>query len=64
MNLVGKIRADRRQGERRLTMDLAELLASHVAFDRFERLMFKLVDRRKTLRRDRDVQRAIARIDA
>ncbi|MBU2552765.1 MAG: hypothetical protein KKB20_30415 [Proteobacteria bacterium] len=53
---------ERRADDRRAGKD-DELIAVHRAFDRFERIVFKVADRRRLIRRDVDVQQAIARLE-
>lgn len=52
---------NRRRGERRQRRD-EELISEHRAFDRAERSVFRSVDRRRQIRRDVDLRRAIAAI--
>jgi len=63
---IGKLSAkDNRRDEDRRTdsaHDLVGLLSSHAAFDRFEQIVFKVVDRRRLLRRAEDLRQAIARM--
>jgi hypothetical protein len=63
---IGKLSAkdDRREEDRRTDCahDLEGLLSTRAAFDRVEQMMFRLVDRRKLLRRARDLRQAIARL--
>jgi hypothetical protein len=63
---IGKLCAkDNRRGDDRRAdsaPELEGLLSRHAAFDRFEQMMFKLVDRRRLLRRAEDLRQAIARL--
>ena len=53
------MRLEQRQEERRQGTE-GDLLSSHDAFDADERATFKALERRRHIRRDVDVRRAIA----
>jgi hypothetical protein len=59
---IGKKSCDRRRLERREGTAWIELIPSHSAFDRLERMVFKAAERRRRVRRCADVSRAVARI--
>lgn len=58
---LARVTGDRRRENRRQGEPAAVVTTSR-AFDREERMVFKRLERRRTLRRTRDIQRAVAQV--
>ncbi|MBW2731209.1 MAG: hypothetical protein JRH20_02385 [Deltaproteobacteria bacterium] len=61
MQLAKLMPVDRREQQRRQAAP-RHTISTHKAFDSEERLIFKELERRKELRRDKDVRRIVAKI--